>query len=223
VLDPNSVASFEQAPPRRPAAFHHLWVGDDRHGANWRGPAEDHFNRLAEAQFAGDVHVGLVGGPEQREEAAHWLNGYCPFWELLVVAEEGFEMVTLNVLHQWSKRADVPPETPVLYTHGKGSFNDHPGNHAWRGAVEEKLIGGWRECASSLSTADVVTCHWLSRERYPDLIHQPGIAGGNFWWATAGYIAGLPPVEWASRWCAEGWIGLNSPRVENLIDGWPRY
>lgn len=224
------MANFEQEPHELPLPVnvHHLWVGDDYHGAAWRGPAAEHFEALKAAKFRGEVCVGLVGSPVNRAEAMRMITELWPGWNLLVQAEEGFEMVTLNVMHQWSKRADVPPETPVLYTHGKGSFNNDAANRSWRRVMTSALVGGkgnkaWETCVNALGNNDAVGCHWLTRERYPDKINQPGIFGGNFWWANAGYIAKLPEIGWVSRYCAEGWIGLNDPKVEVLVDGWPSY
>jgi hypothetical protein len=202
--------------------WHHLWVGDDRHGANWKPPAVDHFAALNNAGFDGDVVVGLVGGHRQRQEARDWLHERCPSWILGVVAEEGFEMVTLNVMHQWAQRRDTDPKTPVLYTHGKGSFQSSPYADRWRKSMIYHLVNGWRECVNSLHTVDAVGCHYLTPETAPGKVDIP-MFGGNFWWANAGFIAGLPPVGWSSRWEAEGWIGRGNPAVENLVEGWPVY
>jgi hypothetical protein len=205
----------------RPVNFHHLWVGDGRRGASWLTPAREHFDALRESRFDGIVRVGIVGGRPQREEAEHWLDGRWPTWGSAAVADEGFEMVTLDALHRFAKAAD--PATPVLYTHGKGSFQPSPHSDAWRRNMTGHLVAGWRHCVNSLHEADAVGCHWLTAAEYPGKILQPGIFGGNFWWANAGYLAKLAPVEWASRWCAEGWVGLGDPKVECLADGWPSY
>jgi hypothetical protein len=205
-----------------PTNWHHLWVGDDHHGANWKAPAVDHFNGLNNAGFEGDVVVGLVGGFKQRQEARAWLNERRSDWILGVVADEGFEMVTLNVMHQWAKRRDTHPSTPVLYTHGKGSFQASLYADCWRKNMIGHLVGGWRECVKSLHSVDAVGCHWLTPESDPEKIDIP-MFGGNFWWANAGFVAALPPIGWSNRWEAEGWLGKGNPTVKNLVPGWPVY
>jgi hypothetical protein len=209
----------------KPAAFYHLWVGDEHHGANWLPPAREFFTALYDSWFDGDVRVGIVGGPAQREEAERWLdvNRGAGCWSLAAAADDGFEMVTLDVLHQFAKGAD--PETPVLYAHGKGSFQGGPFADAWRRNMTLHLVGRWKHCVNSLNDYDCVGCHVLTREQFPDKIFQPLIIGGNFWWATAGYLATLAPIDpqGTNRYAAEGWIGLNNPKVECLVEGWPDY
>lgn len=207
-----------------PTNWHHLWVGDNRHTAAWRKPAEEHFDALRASGFDGDVVVGLVGGPKQRAEARTWLNVACPTWILGVVAEDGFEMVTINVMQQWCQRGDVSDKNPVLYTHGKGSFQSSAYADAWRRNMTSKLVGDWRDCVKSLHTVDAVGCHWLTHEKYPDQISPTRpMFGGNFWWANAGFVAALPPIGWSNRWEAEGWMGQGNPTVVNLVEGWPVY
>jgi hypothetical protein len=211
-----------------PVAFYHLWAGDDHHGANWLTPAREFFGALRDSQFDGDVRVGLAGGYDQQEEAMSWLDERWPSWMLLVQASEGFEMATLDMLHKFAKDDSTDPATPVLYAHGKGSFMISRSADEWRRNMIRHLVGGpgdraWERCVTSLHSVDAVGCHWLTREEYPGKIFQPGIFGGNFFWANAGYLASLAPVGWSSRYCAEGWVGLGSPRVECLADGWPQY
>lgn len=204
--------------------FHHLWVGDPRHGANWRPVAEEHFEALRQAEFDGEVHVGLVGGDTERKEARGMLDEWWPSWKQAVVAEEGFEMPTINALHQWAKVTEA--NSYALYTHGKGSFQDTPGNHDWRQVMESFLVDAWQDRVAELASGDydAVGLHWLTYTEFPRWIdvHKP-MFGGNFWWANADYLAQLPPVEWRSRYCAEAWMGQGYPRVKDLKPGWPMY
>jgi hypothetical protein len=212
----------------RPAHWYHLWVGDDYHGSAWLPAAEEHFGALINAEFDGVVYVGIVGGPEQRRECESWLCGWWPDAVLAVEADEGFEQVTIDVMHRWCK--GVSAGMPVYYAHTKGALHNGPMNRDWRTAMDEKLLGGWRECVKSLHTHDSVGCHWLTNAQFPQNIDpQAPMWGGNFWWANAGYLAKLdrvrgtaefPPVN---RWCAEGWMGRGFPKVLDLKPGWPLY
>jgi hypothetical protein len=209
---------------QRPVSYYHLWCGDRYHGADWEGPAREWFTALADAWFDGDVRVGLAGGMSERVTAMRWLRENCPSSQVAVQADEGFEMVTLAELHRFAKEAE--PSTPVLYGHGKGSFQGGPFADAWRRAMTRRVVSDWRHCVNSLNTVDMAGCHWLTHERYPRQITEGlPMFGGNFWWANAGYLAKLPPIDphGANRYAAESWAGLGRPRVECLIDGWPDY
>jgi hypothetical protein len=53
--------------------------------------------------------------------------------------------------------------------------------------------------------------------------YTEAIFAGNFWWANAGYIASLPPLEVslkeADRGEAETWLGRGKPKVYDLSPG----
>ena len=217
----------------KPVHWYHMWVGDHYHTAAWEIPAEEHFGALINAEFDGEVYVGLVGGLPERAAAMKWLRGWWPESEIVVQSDEGFEQVTIGEMHKWCKwaREDVP----VYYAHGKGSLRNLPGNRDWRMAMDKLLIGtvgkpAWKDCVNSLHTYDAVGCHWLTHEQYPEDINpRAPMFGGNFWWANSGYLAKLgevqgtperPPV---TRWGAEGWVGTGFPSVLDLKPGWPDY
>lgn len=203
-----------------PVHWYHFHCGGAV-ASKWEEPLAEHVSALELASFPGECKLGLVGGMSEQREAQDWLSNWWPSAEIAVQADEGFEMVTLAAMHAWSKTAD--PATPILYCHAKGSFQDYPENHRWRRCMTTELVNGWRECLRLLNDVDAVGLHWLTPEEYPDQITGPPMFGGNFWWTTAGYIAALPPVEHASRYCAEGWLGKGNPKVRDLYPGWPRY
>ena len=213
---------------RRPVHWYHVWTGDRHHGSAWRLAAEEHFGALVNAGFEGGVYVGIVGGLAERAEAASWLRGWWPESKIMVQADEGFEQVTIDVMHDWCKWA--AEDVPVYYAHTKGALHAGGMNRDWRMAMDELLVGGWRECVKSLHTYDAVGCHWLTHEKYPEHINpRKPMFGGNFWWANAGYLAKLDPVEGGfdrppiNRWGAEGWLGQGFPKVLDLKPGWPVY
>lgn len=218
---------------RRPIHWYHIWTGDHYHGSAWLPAAEEHFGALVNAEFEGDVCVGIVGGLPERAEAMSWLRGWWPKSRVMVQADEGFEQVTIDAMHSWCKWAD--PAVPVLYSHTKGALHVGDMNRDWRMAMDELLVGtvgkpNWRECVKSLHSHDAVGCHWLTHKQYPELINpRKPMFGGNFWWANAGYIAKLAPVTGTperppvNRWEAEGWMGQGFPKVLDLKPGWPVY
>lgn len=208
----------------KPVSYYHVWVGE---GSLWYVPAREHFTLLNEARFDGEVRIGIVGPLAERAKALHWIESWWPEVKLAAVADEGYEQVTINVMHAWSKTAD--PATPVYYSHTKGALNYSPFHTAWRRSME-CLTTDWEQCTEDLKTYDAVGLHWLTSQEFFGFIDpKKPMFGGNYWWTTAGYLAKLervrgtvefPPVN---RYEAEGWMGQGFPRVKDLRPGWPQY
>lgn len=201
----------------RPVHFYHLHAG----ATHWLKPARGHFQALHDAEFWGEVHVGLVGTTEQRLTAEAWLDELWPGWIRANEAEHGYEQVTLASLHSYAR--SLPSNTPVLYCHTKGAWRQGENQELWRQCMQVHCVTRWRDCTGFLDEGyDTVGVHWISEE----VLRKEGFSGvgkhygGNFWWATAGYLAGLPPVTHASRYDAEGWIGKDEPRYADLAPGW---
>lgn len=194
------------------AHFYHLFAG-----GSWQEPAGEHFAALAKAGFEGEVHLGLVGSPEQRREALAVVSSWWPGIQIAAEADSGFEQVTLRALRLWAARNR---QALVLYAHSKGAgFSAEGDRRDWhRRAMTHCQVGGWRDRVAVLEggETDAVGCHWLTREAFPGV---PVLAGdlfaGNYWWASSAYLADLPDVGDASRYEAEGWIGTGAPRVKD--------
>lgn len=211
----------------KPVHYYHAWVGDAHHRSDWLPAAKEHFALLNEARFDGEVRVGIVGGLPERVTALGWIESWYPGFDVVAEAAEGYEQVTIDVMHAWAKTAE--PALPVYYSHTKGALNSSPFHTAWRRSME-RLTTEWEQCTEDLKTYDVVALHWLTPQQFPHLIDpKKPMAGGNFWWSTAGYLAGLervrgtaefPPVN---RYEAEGWVGQGFPYVKDLRPGWPSY
>jgi hypothetical protein len=178
----------------------------------WRRIRDEHLATLKAAGYDGAIHVNEVG------------NGI-------------MEDATLKQI--WNFAHIVPPETPIFYAHGKGSYRPSPVQEEWRRMMDSWLATDWRNRVKELEHADVATWHWYppSTAPIPELyLSLPmwhgtrtipyGFCTGNFWWATAGYIAGLeepvlPPGR--MRFMTERWIGLDNPVVTaQHRPEWPR-
>jgi hypothetical protein len=205
----------------RPVHYYHLFAGSPLSAEI----TVEHFAALRRAGFDGQVRVGLVGPDRATGSMLGVVDGLWPDCAGVCARErEGFEQVTLTVLHEWARTAD--PATPVLYAHTKGCTSEENtgsswGRH-WRRSMTRHVVGRWRECVAALASGgyDAVGCHWLTPGEYPGAVTRPFFAG-NFWWATAGYLAGLPPPGDGDRFGAEVWAGLGRPRVLDLNPGYP--
>ena len=211
-----------------PVHWYHIWAGDRWHGSAWHRPAVEHFGTLAGAQFPGEVYVGVVGDLSERAGVLRFLAEAWPGAKAVVQADEGYEQVTIDAMHIWSKT--VPDGTPVYYAHTKGALNDSLPNALWRRAMDELTAGCWYDRVADLREYDAVGLHWLTHEQFPEYINpRKPMFGGNFWWARAGYLAGLEPVTGTperppvNRWEAEGWLGQGFPKIRDLRPGWPDY
>jgi hypothetical protein len=205
------------------AHYYHLWLGGD-----WQTIAEEHISLLRRVEFDGEVRIGLVGPPEEREKAKAWLNRRWN-WKLAAEADTGFEDVTLAAMYEdlsW-----LPSDTAVLYAHNKGSFHPQAENTAWRRAMQEYLVVAWKTRIVELKWLDVMAWTWLPVGTYdvgpaiPEVIDIP-MAAGNFWWASSRYLRSLdaPPtglIE-SNRIKAEVWLGAGDPEVGSECTGWPR-
>jgi hypothetical protein len=202
----------------KPAHFYHVFAD-----GSWYPALSSHVQACAEADFAPDLYVGLVGEEFSRNFALSQL----PEAQVVAEASAGYEQVTVEALREWALAQ--PPERPVLYAHTKGAFHNSTWNACWRRSMTQHCVGRWQECICLLSEYDAVGCHWLKPGVYTDLIGrewpvQTPIFGGNFWWATAGYLASLPPLaislDESARGEAELWLGRGNPRVYDLNPGW---
>lgn len=199
--------------------FYHLWLG----GA-WKPIAAEHFAFLRDHGFSGSVQVGLVGSPEARLEAEAWLDRQWNYG-IAISADEGFEEITLNALHRFAQT--VPADTPILYAHNKGAFHAVPEQRWWRQAMMEHLVGDIGRRLPELEDHDVSCWHWLPVGIVSPngVVFQNAMAGGNFWWARAGYIRQLPPLpqlDESTRIEAEIWLEKRSPKVAAKSNDWPK-
>lgn len=200
--------------------FYHVYAS-----GRWEDPVFGHAAALAQSGYRGPVTVGLVGTPRDRDRARDGITtlftaaGAAP--DSWIEADSGYEQVTLAPLREYS----AAHSGAICYAHTKGAANTSHLTPYWRRSMTRHVIGRWRECVRLLKCGyDTAGCHWLTPERH----HQPPLFivtspfyGGNFWWATTEYLRRLPPPGTASRYDAEGWIGLGHPTAADLLPGWP--
>lgn len=193
--------------------FYHAYAG----GA-WAKPVQEHAAALTASTLRVPMTVGVVGPEHDRYVLKTLLPGLLPEsmgsaieW---VEADEGYEEVTLRPLQEWSKSH---PGGRVLYCHDKGALDDSDWNGVWRRSMTHHVVKDWQECVARLDEGwDAAGCHWLT-----DLPNRPPFYAGNFWWATAAYIATLPALKVVERHDCENWIGLGDPNAYDLLPGFP--
>lgn len=129
------------------------------------------------------------------------------------------EVPTLRYLREW---LTAYPKHYVCYLHTKGlthppGSGGHAMRHDWRMRMEEVVINRWRECVHRLESGSDTAGQWWN-----DAFNGSYWAG-NFWWATAEYLATLPYIGTEGhnengRYEAELWIcrGPHRPKVASL-------
>jgi hypothetical protein len=168
------------------AHFYHAWCNGD-----WEHPVLEYC-----AAVGGEpVHLGLVGGPQERANVAAYVGSRNR--DVKVVAEEryGWEQVTLVQVAAYA----ACHGGAVLYAHTKSDRD-------WRVKMMEDVVLSRARCLARLEEGyDVAGTYWRME---PD----PHFSG-NFWMATCAYIRTLPPIRHTNRHDAEKWIGLGNPRA----------
>lgn len=188
-----------------PVHFYHVWAAT-RHPEI----VDEHLDLLLRHKFPGVVYIGLVGTLKERENMRSRIFDRYRSTSLSVSycasKAEGYEQPTIRAMHQRCK--ELPADMPVLYTHAKGSYSTSGFNDNWRRTMDERLVPAWPEILGYLSEADTVGMYWREAPK-------PHFSG-NFWWATAGYLASLPEVTDETRYDAEFWIGQGKPSFRDL-------
>lgn len=187
------------------AHFYHVWADGD-----WAEPAAEHAAAMTASSLRpGVTAVGLIGSPARRRQARLRFSTW-PGPVRFIEADSGFEQVTLRALHAWALVAD--PDTPVLYAHTKGAYHVSPVTAAHRKFMTAGVVGRWHDAVAALADHQVAGCFW----DVPAVPYQHFT--GNFWWARAGYLAGLPPVPDDDRFAAERWLGMGAPSAFELAE-----
>lgn len=181
--------------------FYHVFADGD-----WKRPLGLHLAGLKHSGLAGQLDgffYGVVGSEDRREDVKEFLPG-----EVVAEAESGWEQVTLEALHDFVQIEDGK----IFYAHTKGAWNNTDLSKAWRESMTADTVVRWKECVNALDSHDAAGPFWL-QSREPEHRDHKFFFAGNFWWANAHYLRDLPELNYETRFQAEGWIGLNDPKV----------
>ena len=125
-----------------------------------------------------------------------------------------FENCTIKQLIAFSK---LHPDYKVLYLHTKGvSYTKnhyfYPGIISWIDFVLYSLVNHFDNCVKLLDdyNYDTIGCNFREKEVNPK--HY----SGNFWWAKASYLQGLPSCDFTDKYDAEFLILSKNPRYFNV-------
>lgn len=133
------------------------------------------------------------------------------------------ELDTLAIISKVSKQMNHT--IACLYLHTKGASDDSCIQKAWRKYMLDFNIGCWENALHKLKTYHLFGVNWS----YSNFSFDPsfpwstsrlyGHFMGNFWWGRSDYLSSLPvpSFDWSSRYTAEAWVGLNEPRVFNIM------
>lgn len=135
------------------------------------------------------------------------------------------EFETLRALQKWLNGHE---DWKVLYLHTKG-VSRPPGEMIWthwRNCMMACVVWNWENCIQDLQSGfDTVGGHWITRERYGNIVGTP-YWGGTFWWANSRFLSDLPtfPInpKFEDRYYCESWIGMGkTPKVKDYAPHWP--
>ena len=98
-----------------------------------------------------------------------------------------YEFPTQEWMHEHVQ--DIDHLTPVLYFHGKGVSRTDWQWTMWRWLMNAYNLADWRAMVEALGENNCAGVSWHANA-FP-VSYFPG----NFWWATAGFISQLTPVQ----------------------------
>lgn len=201
--------------------FYHCWA----HGSAWKGILQEHCEALVASDFPGVIVISIDAesdeeGERARIEAMMLATSIVPRAIQFTAPKSLWEQGTLKIIHRYAKLNTGV----VLYAHTKGAAYPTPFNESWRRSMQRHVVEGWARCLGEIEGgADAVGCHYILPEtaRYSIPEHDAPLFGGNYWMASCRYLADLPPCREDQRHRAESWIGINRPKVVDLLPGWP--
>lgn len=200
------------------AHFYHLWCGGE-----WERILLEHIESLRVTGFIqhiSTVYFGLVGTSSDRRRAREVLLKSGINFTIVAEENEGYEQVTIDYLHQFSKTNHCW----IYYCHNKGSYTVTPLNERWRKTMTRHNIEEWPVAFKHLSdeNIDATGCYFLSYLTSELVLPGQQFFAGNFWWAKSSYLRTLPDLKWETRYEAEAWIGSNDRiRIADLYPNWP--
>lgn len=193
--------------------FYHVYtVGQ------WTEPATEHAKALVDSGLGGTLRgffLGVVGPNGDEVTELFRDHGLDPY--LRSRHAEGWEHVTLDAV----KRHAAVNDGYLLYAHTKSAHDQQDINLGWRKDMCFQNVMRWRECVGKLDEGfDIVGAHYIDdRPKHDGMGHR--FFGGNYWWANSRHLRRLPELVYASRWCAEFWIGEADHTFHDMNPGHP--
>ena len=185
---------------------------------NFETPIRQHFTEVRDTGllYALDsVRVGMVGSAVNRDRVLTLFDELAIPVQVVATTPEGWEQVTLRELHTFAKQDGGK----IFYAHTKGAWSSDRMANPWRVSMIHDTVTRWRECVKALDFVQTAGPFW-QESAMPEHHDHKHFFGGNFWWARSDYVAALPPVENEHRFQAEGWVGLGSPSVRIMREGY---
>lgn len=201
------------------AVFAHNYLDN-----NWQYVVKDQLKGLVSSGLykrADKIHYGVYAKDAHEYEAFRRIVSDFDEDSKIYVCEyrnNHFEFTTLTHLQSY---CCANPSAKVLYYHTKGTSRDFDVKiDSWRKCLEYFTIERWRDSLRLLDVSDV--CGALYEENYRITFDDPleedivlnNYFSGNFWWANADYVRGLPNItrlmaEGGNRTTCELWIGMS--------------
>ncbi len=170
----------------------------------WRAVAGAQCRRLGESGLlarTARLLVGVVGDPaEDLSPLADALGGRAEVRHLGPLS--AYEIPTLGWLHDEARSG----EAACWYLHTKGVSSMSEGAADHRLGMEAVVLDNHEACLGALDEYDACGAEWRVDGFGARNPHFPG----NFWWANARYLRGLPPpstLDLGDRYQAEFWVG----------------
>lgn len=195
------------------AVFYHLHPM-----GNWKLIYDSQMHKLCASGLytaASHIHVGVNSGSNLELPYA------LPKIQVAYNQDHLNEFDTLYAMHDYCLQNT---DAKVLYFHCKGvSHKDDVREinvQAWRQYLEYFVVDNWQECVKLLDSWDCVGNEWGRPASWLKHDGEPHYSG-NFWWATAKYIAGLDKGYLQEKkrtherpgTYAEFWIGTKNPKA----------
>lgn len=180
--------------------FYHIYADGD-----WMEPVSDHLIALTRRSFdkqLSSLNIGFVGSKENIESVKIFLSDNGIVYNSIAEEESGWEQVTLEYVHKFSKENDGI----VIYSHSKGSAHPSKINTSWRRSMEYYNFVKWERPLNALMDGMYLAgCHWLIVS--PNSEDEAQFYGGTYWWARCDALRLNHPLEYVNRYYAEHWIG----------------
>lgn len=168
-------------------------------------PVSDHIVALRRRSFEqqlASINIGFVGSEENIHLVKQFLNDNNLNYKVIAEEQSGWEQVTLEYAHAFSKENDGI----IIYSHSKGSAHPSDINTSWRRSMEYHNFVEWERPLNALVGGMYLAgCHWLTVS--PNSEDETQFYGGTYWWARCDALRLNQPLGYVNRYFAEHWIG----------------